>query len=513
MPIRALAVAATLTTAALSLAGCAGVDRAGNEPAPATITLLAVNPLAPLELNPFLRTVARLSHGTIRIKTASGWHVGDVRNEAEAVRYVQTGHADLAFVPVRAWHDVGVRSFDALIAPFAVDSYALQRQVLASGLTARMLHGVAALGLTGLGILPGPIRKPVGVSGPLVDPTDYRNATIGISSSAVAARFFAQLGATPTALPFYGRPIDTVDGIEQQIDSVQGDRYDQIATSITANVNLWPRPIAVVANTKAFDRLTTNQRRVLQQAAGDALDETLRLEQGDEQYATATLCRRGRVRFVNASTAQRDELLAASRPTLTWLERDAGTRDLLARIATMRKGSSVVAAETRPSCEGIAPDQPSLTAASGKPSPMDGTWTMSETRADVIAAGAPADEPDSPENEGDWVLIVDRGRFAFTQQHGPACTWGYGTWIVDGDQVEWRFIDGGGIAPTGAANKPGDLFDYRWSVFHDTLTLATAPGAISPENFLARPWQRVSKRPERSRFFSRCGLPAAGRPY
>ena len=136
---------------------------------------------------------------------------------------------------------------------------------------------------------------------------------------------------------------------------------------------------------------------------------------------------------------------------------------------------------------------------------------MSETKADVIAAGAPSDESTAPENAGRWVFLVDRGRFSYTQSNGAACTWGYGTWTVDGNQVELRFVDGGGAAPTGASNKPGELFDYTWSVFHETLTLGKVPGATSPENFRARAWQRVSRSVQAQRNFP-CGIPAVGVP-
>ena len=80
------------------------------------------------------------------------------------------------------------------------------------------------------------------------------------------------------------------------------------------------------------------------------------------------------------------------------------------------------------------------------------------------------------ENYGHWVYVVDRGRFAFSQENGPACTWGYGTWKVHGDTVEWLFTDGGGEAPNGAENKPGERFVFGWSRFRDTLTLYRRTG-------------------------------------
>ena len=43
------------------------------------------------------------------------------------------------------------------------------------------------------------------------------------------------------------------------------------------------------------------------------------------------------------------------------------------------------------------------------------------------------------ENWGHWIFVFDRGRFAITQENRTSCTWGYGTFSVDGDKTTWRF--------------------------------------------------------------------------
>ena len=104
--------------------------------------------------------------------------------------------------------------------------------------------------------------------------------------------------------------------------------------------------------------------------------------------------------------------------------------------------------------------------------------------------------------------MFDRGRFAITQENKASCTWGHGTYTVDGDRTTWRFIGGGGQAPNGAENKPGEEFTYRLSVYRDTVTLGPVIGAISPENFNAEPWRRIGP-PSRARLSRRCPPPDA----
>ena len=504
------AAAAAVTALALTVSGCAAVDRAGNEPVK-TVTVAAVYPLDSLDIEPYLGAVEELSGGAVRVDLENKWHVGDINSEKDAVSEVQQGRADIAFIPVRAWHGLGVRNFDALIAPLVIDSYALEREVLASDLTSRMREGVAPLGLTGLGVIAGPMRKPVGLSHPLLAPADYRKARIGISDSAVANIFLGQLGASTTPMSFQGQAIDSYEGIEQQVSSVQGNQYDKVATSITANVNLWPRPITVVANTKALEQLTDKQREALMLAADKSLDASIAKLQFDEQEATGILCRRAKVRFDSANEASVTKLRAAARPVIEELSKDQNTSAALAGIEALRTNvSSVADSELVPTCDGIPPELAGN--AKGVKGPLDGTWTMSETVEDVQAKGSPREESPALENFGDWVFLVHRGRFAYNQRNGAACTWGYGTWQTKNNRVQWRFVDSGGMAPSGANTKPGEVYDFSWSLYRDTLTLGPVGGVISPENFFGQPWRRVSSTPKVDRLFAKCLMPEEGVP-
>ena len=85
---------------------------------------------------------------------------------------------------------------------------------------------------------------------------------------------------------------------------------------------------------------------------------------------------------------------------------------------------------------------------------------------------------------------------------------GHGTYFVDGNRVEWSVLDGGGIAPNNAANKPGEFFVFGWSRYRDTLTLTAVPGEISPTNFMVKPWRLTDEQPSAAVFGARCPPPA-----
>jgi len=497
---------ATAVTASLLIAGCGGgsVDKAGGTPKAKTVTLTMVTPLEGAEFDPFIAAVKRLSGDTIHITVQGKWHLGQPQAESASIRYVQSGKAALGAAPVRAWDGVGIRSFDALIAPLAVDSYALQGRVLDSDLVPPMLAATQKLGLTSLGVQPGPMRKPAGIRRSLVGPADYRGAKLATNESEVARRTFSALGATSTPFAFEGRSVAPFDGIEQQVASVEGNQYDGVVHSITANVNLWPRPIVLYANDDALKHLTQPQRRALRQAASQVVDPVLQSLQASEKESTGTLCRRARLQLALATSQQIAELQKKTEPVRSWLRTDPATSHALDGIAELRTQMSAEDPELAPSCSDAtdvsvpAPPRPSA------PGPLDGVFTQTITADDLRAAGSPDIDP---ANYGTTVLVVDRGRFAFTGSSGPGvCGYGYGVWTVRGQTVEWLF-QGGAEEGSSAANKPGELFTYGWSLFRDTVTFSKVSGAISPEGVLAKPWKRLSRTPSRAALGHRCPPP------
>ena len=114
-----------------------------------------------------------------------------------------------------------------------------------------------------------------------------------------------------------------------------------------------------------------------------------------------------------------------------------------------------------------------------------------------------------PENYGTYTFVIDGGRFAFTQEDRQACTRGYGAFTVRGDRFDMQFTDGGGIAPDGAVNKPGEFFTVRWSLYHGVMTLYQVN---FPPPFLAKPWNRISTTPSRRFLSRRCPPPAGALP-
>jgi TRAP-type C4-dicarboxylate transport system substrate-binding protein len=436
----------------------------------------------------------------MRIDIEGRWRQHQVGFETGLIGDVRAGKADLGAAGSEAWASVGVNSFRALNAPLLINSYALQDRVVRSAMIGQMLHGLRLLGLVGIGVLPGPLRKPLGITRPLLKPSDYAGLRIGTQQSRVADATMRALAARPV---WFGSaaPIAGLGGIEEQISEIQEAEYDKAGKYLTANVSLWPRPLVLFASHKAWTALTPGQRDILRQAATSDLAAETQVVRDNEQTDTAILCRRG-LRFLTATPADLAALRRAVRPVYEQLQHNPQTRRYIRLIEAMRQE---ISPEPAPRC----PQTPRL---AGKVGPLDGVWRFTATAADLRAIGMPATDI-VPENYGTFTIVIDRGRFAFTQETRPACVWGYGTFTVKGNEFEQLFTDGGGITPDNAANKPGEFFTFRWSLYRDVMTLHPVKGAMWAPNFLAKPWLRISTTPA-PRFLSRrCRPPAGALPH
>ena len=156
-----------LLAVAIVTAGCASekVDKTGKPVRDKPVVLtLADHENSTLDVQNWIDEVQRRSGGTIRIRVESGWRGQNPDYDRATIADVRAGRIDIAKIAARSWDEVGVQSFRALVAPMLIDSYALEQRVLTSGLPTQMLQGVNKRDLAGLAVLPGLLRKPLGVS-------------------------------------------------------------------------------------------------------------------------------------------------------------------------------------------------------------------------------------------------------------------------------------------------------------------------------------------------------------
>jgi TRAP-type transport system periplasmic protein len=480
-----------LLVASLVLAGCHGsTDKAGGAPAATPTVLTLADPLDdPTQLDGFVAEVSRLSGGSLRIVARPDPRAGQVSEATGTIRDVRAGKADLGVAGVGVWDSVGVRGLRALGAPLLIDSYVLQDRVVRSPLIRGMLKGLQPLGLVGLGVLPGPLRRPLGFARPLLGPADYRGLRVGVQHSQVASATMRALGATPVPFAVGGSP-KGLGGLEANLNGVLGGGYDRNGGYLTRNVVLWPRPSVVFANRRNFARLTPDQQRILEQALADSIAPETRFQRSYEAISLQLLCDRRRLRrfhFVTADGSDLATLRRSVRPVYAALEYDPQTRHFIAEIAAMRTrlGRRV---DGVPSCRAAVP-------AGGvvAPSPADGAYAL------TVAPGELPSSQRIAEEYGSWQLVLDRGQFRLTQQSDQADWDADGLVHVTGNQMVWTVRHapdwGPHGAPDGVPVEQTETLRFRWRRSGAALVLVSEDTKAKLPALSVRPLARVADAP------------------
>jgi TRAP-type C4-dicarboxylate transport system substrate-binding protein len=460
------AVAAALAVAAAACGGSAGDKAGGAAPDSKPVVLTAGEHDPSHGAAQFAAAVEKRSGGAIRINVNSAWDSEWVDAERRTVEDVRTGKLDLGVVGARVWDTLGVTSFQALLAPFLVDSLGLERRVLESPLPARMLSGVRRAGVVGVAVLPGALRRPFGYLRPLVGPGDYKGARLGVKPGRVEAETLRSLGART-------RGFNTLSGASRE--GAVPDLWTIASQSwrgktLAGNVVFWPRAETVVVNRKTFEALTPAQRKVLEDAGRDEIGPRLAEIDRVERGGLQTICARRLALVVTASAAQIAGLHAEVKPVYAELEHNARTRRLISEIRKMRnEGSEDATLPLR--CPSSAPVSATE---------LEGVWKSSATRGELRTAGASAAE--AATFEGPGTLKLRHGRWTFSGEHTTVT----GSYAVRRDHIRLTMR-------TCTVNpcSPGAVTEYAWSVYRDTLSLARSPEGPFWPRLVLKPSRRV----------------------
>src|SRR5215218_9256339 len=426
----ALLIAAIAVALVTNACDSSESDRAGGEnPAepPAgratTLTLANVNS-EPEVLQGFAEKVEGLSSGTLRVRFENSWGQGrDGNAEVNLIRDVKAGKADLGWAGSRAFDLVGDRAFGPLHAPMMIDSYALELKVLEDeGVVGPMLASLEPLGLEGVGVLPGPLRRPLATR--RLAPSDWSGMRIGHAGGEQIERSLRALGARPRIIVSSGEFVG-FDGVESHVASIAGNGYHYQAPYLTGNVVLWPRPLVLFADDGVGQAQLALLRRAARASAPEVVDD---LRDSDEERL-GVICRQD-LRLSFASGSALAQMWQAFRPIYTSLERDAATRATLGRIE--RIASSLGEPVEAVSCDDQAP--PSAAAI------PDGTYKVTVTPRDSLRAGIAPDDPIVRAGVAHFRLELDQGNYTVVNTKDPDP--GEGTYSVYRDRIELKMIDG-----------------------------------------------------------------------
>jgi TRAP-type C4-dicarboxylate transport system substrate-binding protein len=297
----------------------------------------------------FADAVEELSDGGIRVEVV--WEAGGDSSdpngfEKGVVGLVKDGELDLGWIAARAWDTVGVKSFQALQAPFLITDHGLLTEVLESPMADEMLAGLEDAGVVGLGLFPDGMRYPLGYKAPMTSLQDFDGADIRLVPSEATEALVRAFGGRPV----YGLSGDALDRAIASGD-VNGTEVSLgLAASIapkgsvvTGNVALFPRVNTLFAGQDLIASLSDEHKAILAAAAEDAYD--FAASNTTEDFP-AFCDAGGEVAIASATDVA--ALQRASMPVYRMLEADPQTKAFLDEIQKLKEGQT--AADAPPSC-------------------------------------------------------------------------------------------------------------------------------------------------------------------
>ena len=302
----------------------------------------------------FANAVEELSDGRMRIEVV--WEAAENSSvpdgfEKGVVALVQEGELDLGWIAARAWDTVGVKSFQAVQAPFLITDQELLTEVLASPVADEMIAGLEDAGVVGLGLYPDGLRYPLGYTAPMTSLEDFDGADIRLVPSEATEALVRALGGRPV-YGLAGDALDAaiasgdIDGTEVSLALAPTLAQDVAPRSvITGNVVLFPRVNTLFAGQELMASLSEEQRGILAAAAEEAQAIATGLATEDVQ----AFCDAGG-EIVVASRAEVAAMERAARRVYRTLEADPATKTFIDEIRGLKEGQP--AAEVPASCGG-----------------------------------------------------------------------------------------------------------------------------------------------------------------
>ncbi len=488
-----LSVAALLSTALL--AGCA----IGGDPAPAaepsrtptaadTAGLrFAFTPgLADAHVEALQEEIASRADSGLAVTIDESVDVQHTRDgEQQIVEAVAEGSVDLALVGARVFSQLGVHELDALVAPMVLTSVAAQEAVWSTDVPERMLDGLDAIGVDGLSVYPGPIRRPIAAGQPLTTAAAFEGVPFFAWDGDVNEATVDALGATNIEVTPEERNAAIEDGSILAFENsllFMTDKTDWATRAMSLNVDLWPSVSVLIANAEALSSLSDDQRAALLEAV-DATSSSAFQRLPDERELIEQACANG-FTFGLAKPGELTQIEAALAPVHEQLRTEPGVAGYLDEIASVTRdvetGVPTVPADCDGTPEGSAVEEEPSAAPTGKPTRLDGTYAVTWNAADLAEALGGDANPEAASiaqnNAGTTHLCLDRGRYDLVNR-GDSCP---GTFAVEGDRVvltatihpsEWDCGDGLGAT----------VVDARWELADGKLTLTAWELSPTPD--------------------------------
>lgn len=262
------AITAVLTAAAALASGTVAAQQVslnvGHTLAPDSHYMVATNKLAEL--------AAAKSKGQIKINVFPQSQLG---GEVKMIQAARTGGLDM-FITAQAPLTNTIKAYSLFDMPYLFDSVDQANKVLAGPVGKEFLDMLPKHNLVGLGWL-SVMERNVFSSKPIRNDKDMAGMKLRVMQSPGYVKAYESFGAQPTPMAYgdvyMALQQGVVDGADTSPDQFVMDKFIEVSKFYNLT-KVHYLPALLIVGKPTWDKLTADQRRIIQEAANEALAES-----------------------------------------------------------------------------------------------------------------------------------------------------------------------------------------------------------------------------------------------
>jgi tripartite ATP-independent transporter DctP family solute receptor len=252
----------------------------------------------------FAELVAKKSNGKLAVKVFGDGALG---GDLQVISSLQRGSVEMSLMNASLLHGVA-REFAILDFPFLFDSEEEAYSVLDGPIGQRLRDLLPAKGLVGLSYPELGFRHLHNSRHPVTRLEDLQGLKIRAVQTPMYVETLSALGANAVPLPFpdlyHALETKVVDGATDPLVTIDVLKFDEVQRYLTLTRHVY-NPQIFLASKVTWDKLSSSERAILQDAANDARDFERKLSKEKNAQALEKLNRTMQVSAMSPQEAEK----------------------------------------------------------------------------------------------------------------------------------------------------------------------------------------------------------------
>lgn len=236
----------------------------------------------------FTELVAERTNNRIIIKFFPSRQLGD---DDQLIEQLMIGAIDIGNISTSSFSKF-TPLLQSLQIPFLLNSYEKEEKAILSKEMQELYKGLEPLNVKMLSVYDNGIRHFANVKRPINKIEDLKGLKLRVPGSKLLLDSVRSLGANPTPMAYgeiyTGLQSKVIDGEEINLTSIYAEKHYEVLNYVST-IGLWPFPAALAMNLKTYNKLSPEDRKIIQECADEGLRYNMDLFQEKEKVAIETM--------------------------------------------------------------------------------------------------------------------------------------------------------------------------------------------------------------------------------